>query len=174
MLRLMAVVFAVGLSRLAMAESVPEFSLDYAKEHSTHIVVVDAAGKVLESWRGNLKPGAKLPYKADEKPLGVIEVPGILESKIKEVTGQRRVLFLIFVTPGRGFNLAPPHYKPAGFLKADIALATVWIEKEECFAIYQWMNPGPGAHLHPLNMDEKRLKKELAPGEIKANEGQKP
>lgn len=149
----------------AVAESVPEFSLDYAKEKATHIVVVGKDGKVLESWRGNLKPGATLPFKAADKPLAVVEVARLLESKVKEVTGERRVLFLIKGGGGRGFDRRPVNWLPAGYLKPEISLATVWVEQDECFAIYQWMNPGNGAHLHPLNMTEQRLRKEVTPDE---------
>jgi hypothetical protein len=158
---ILAALVVFCLARTAASESVAEFSLDYAREKSTDIVVVDAEGKVLESWRGKLNVGEKLPFKADKKPQAVIEVPRLLESKIKEVTGQRRVLFLKFVPPGRGFDLAPPHYRPVSSLKDDISLATVWIEKGECFAIYQHINPGPGAFMHPLSLDEKRLKKDV-------------
>jgi hypothetical protein len=151
------------LAGVAWAESVPEFSLDYAKEKANTIVVVDESGTVLESWRGLLKAGDKLHYKAIAKPLAVVEVPKILESKVKEVTGKRRVLFLIRTGGGRGFDLGPIGYAPASYLKPDISLATVWVERGECFAIYQWHNPGPGAQLHPLNMNEERLKKEVTP-----------
>ena len=149
------------LAGVARAESVPEFSLGYANEKANTIVVVDESGVVLESWRGLLKPGDKLHHKANEKPIAVVEVPKIIESKIKEVTGQRRVLFLIRTGGGRGLDRGPVGYAPAGYLKPNISLATVWVEKGECFAIYQWINPGPGAHLHPLNMSEERLKKEV-------------
>jgi len=147
------------LADFAAAESVPEFNLDYAKEKANTIVVVDETGLVLESWLGTLKPESKLHYKADEKPRPVVEVPMILESKIKEVSGKRRILFLIRTGGGRGLDRSPIGYAPASFLKPDISLATVWVEKGECFAIYQWRNPGPGAHLHPLNMTEEQLKK---------------
>lgn len=152
----------LGIAASARAETVPAFSLDYALEKATHIVVVDVAGTVVESWKGNLKTGRELPFKAAEKPQAVVMVPDILESKVKEVTGKRRVLFLIQDGGGRGFDRRPVSFIPAGYLKADISLATVWIENGECFAIYQWINPGPGAHLHPLNMTEERLRKEVA------------
>lgn len=152
---------AVLHAAAARAESVPEFSLPYALEKATHIVVVDQAGKVVERWRGNLKVGQELEFKAAEKPQAVVEVPGVLQSKIKQVTGQRRVLFLIKDGGGRGLDRRPTRFVPAGFLKAEIALATIWIEGEECFAIYQWMNPGPGAHLHPLNMTEQQLRAQV-------------
>ena len=158
---LCVLVLLIPLAGTLRAENVPSFSLDYANEKATHIVVVDEAGLVLESWRGDLKAGARLHYKASDKALPVVEVPKLLESKIKEVTGKRRVLFLIRTGGGRGLDRAPLSYSPAGYLKPDISLATVWVEKGECFAIYQWINPGPGAHLHPLNMTEERLKKEV-------------
>jgi hypothetical protein len=162
---LVSIAVLLALAGDARAESVPEFSLDYAKEKATHIVVVGKDGKVLESWRGNLKPGEALPFKAAEKPLAVVEVAGLLESKVKAVMGERRVLFLIKDGGGRGFDRRPVTWLPAGYLKPEISLATVWIEEGECFAIYQWMNPGDGAHLHPLNMTEERLRREVTPDE---------
>lgn len=152
----------LALAAAARGESVPDFSLDFALKNATHIVLVDAAGKVTESLRGDLPVGTELPYKAAEKPQAVVVVPGILESKVREVTGRRRVLFLAKDGGGRGLDRRPTSFLPVGALKQEISLATVWIENDECFAIYQWMNPGDGAHLHPLNLTEKRLREEVA------------
>jgi len=169
MIRSLAIGLALWvLAAVARAESVPEFSLDYALEKATHVVVVDAAGKVVERWKGVMKVGTELPFKAGEKPQPVERVAGILESKVKEVTGKRRVLFLIQDGGGRGLDRRPIRWIPAGFLKPDISLASVWIEEGECFAIYQLMNPGNGAQLLPLNMTEKRLREHVLASEKKA------
>ena len=154
----------VALVASARAESVPSFSLDYADEYATHVIVVNADGVVLESWRGDLAKGDKLPYKADKKPLEVVN-PFPREPRdpdVASVTGDRRVLFLIRKKQGDAWI-------PAGYLKPEEQFATVWIEKGQCFAVYQFINPGRGAMMHPLYIDEQRLKeKVLTPKELEA------
>jgi hypothetical protein len=129
--------------------------LGYAKEKATHVVVVDASGAVLESWRGDLAKGDKLPFKASEKPTEVVNPsPGQpRDPKVVSVTGNRRVLFLIRGKDGETFT-------PVSFPNPEERLATVWIEQGQCFAIYQFKNPG-GARMHPVYMDERRLKDEV-------------
>src|SRR5262245_30388928 len=89
------------------AEILPSFRLDASGWHATHIVVVtegekiDGKVRVLESWRGDLRPGDRLdlPDLAAFAPLqsrvintafAAKPVPG----QPKHVTGQRMVLFL--------------------------------------------------------------------------------
>ena len=158
MLRFLSLVSLLLVTSSLRAESVPEFSLDYANEHATHIVVVDASGNVLESWRGDLKAGDTVPFPADAKPRAVVEIKDVLVSKVKEVTSRRRVLFLIRDKAKNNADAAVT-FTPAGYLEAKQHFATVWVEADECFAIYQWMNPGPGAHLHTMNLHEAALKK---------------
>lgn len=160
--RLLVTVMALGLTASARAESVPSFSLDYAAEKATHIVVVDPDGVVLESWRGDLPKGARVPFTAGRKPLPVVN-PFPKEPRVPDVgsvTGQRRVLFLI---RGR----AADSWTPAGFLLPEERFATVWVEAGQCFAIYQFTNPGSGARMHPLYLGEQRLKEEVSGGEGK-------
>ncbi len=155
------VLSALALGALAFpsflrAESVPSFALDYANEHATHVVVVRADGTVLESWRGDLSTGDKLPFKSSGEKLQVVNpLPRLTpEPSVKSVTGQRRVLFLIRKKPTDRWTFA-------GSLSAEERFGTVWIEDGQCFAQYQFMNPGNGAKMHPLYIDERRLKKEL-------------
>jgi hypothetical protein len=58
MQRMLGSLFVVCLAGTALAESVPEFSLEYARNESTDIVVVDAKGKVLETWRESSRRGS--------------------------------------------------------------------------------------------------------------------
>ncbi|MCI0357767.1 MAG: hypothetical protein L0211_04675 [Planctomycetaceae bacterium] len=44
------------------------FDLVYASEKATHVVVVDETGTVLESWRGGLVAGDKVPFTAGKDP----------------------------------------------------------------------------------------------------------
>jgi hypothetical protein len=149
-------VVMLALACPALAEEVPSFSLGYAKQKATHIVVVDSDGTVLESWRGDLVKGAKVPFKAGKAPLRVVN-PFPREPrdpKVESVTGKRRVLFLIRTK-------TPDSWRPAGFLRPEERFATVWVEEGQCFAIYQFTNPGSGAQMLPLYMAEQRLKDEV-------------
>jgi hypothetical protein len=156
---LVGAVAVVGLTPPAQAELVPSFDLSYAKQKATHVVVVDGDGVVLEVWRGDLAKGDKLPFKAGEKPINVVNpLPGEPgDPKVAAVTGSRRVLFL---TRGRNGEA----WTPASFPKPELRLATVWIEEGHCFAIYQFRNPGAGAQMHPLYMEEQGLKDEVLAG----------
>jgi hypothetical protein len=156
-------VVVLGLTSFAWAEEVPSFSLDYAKGKATHIVVVDSDGVVLESWRGDLAKGDTVPFKADEKPLKVVNPfpKELRDPKVESVTGKRRVLFLIRGKPADSWT-------PAGFLLPEERFATVWVEDGQCFAIYQFTNPGSGANMHPLYLGEQRLKEEVLGGKKKA------
>ncbi len=156
-------VVVFGLASSALAESVPSFELDYAKEKATHVIVVGADGAVLESWRGDFAKGDKLPFKAGKKPIEVVNPfpKEPRDPKVASVTGNRRVLFLIRAKPSDPWT-------PAGYLLPEERFATVWIEEGHCFAVYQFRNPGQGAKMHPLYMDERRLKKEVLGGEQKA------
>jgi hypothetical protein len=156
---LFSILALVLLREVSRAESVPEFSLDHASANATHIVVVDASGTVSESWRGDLGKGERIPFAAAKEPLKVNEprprLPPDERPVVKEVSGKRRVLFL---KRAKGET----KWTPVGFLKEEEQFATVWIEKGECFAIYQFMNPGNGAQMLPLYMNEEQLRKTVA------------
>jgi len=143
----------LALLSSASAELVPSFSLEYSSMNATHVVVVDAAGNVLESWRGNLAPGERIDGAPAGRRENVINpFPGeTRDPAIVAVTGNRRVLFLTRSQDGTSWVAAsePQH---------DPRLATVWIEKDHCFAVYQFHNPGSGAQMLPLYLDEATLK----------------
>jgi hypothetical protein len=134
--------------------------LGYSTEQATHIVVVNREGSVLESWRGDLKVGATLPFPAPEKRIDVnydldypVETPG--QERVKSISGNRRVLFLIRAKNGDTWN-------PANINQPDFDLATVWIEEGQSFAIYQIQNSGPKSDMHPLFLSETELKTQTA------------
>ncbi len=39
----------------------PSFMSDYSSWHATDVVVVDPSGKVMDTWKGDLKTGEQLP-----------------------------------------------------------------------------------------------------------------
>jgi hypothetical protein len=149
----------LALLSSASAELVPSFSLDYSSANATHVVVVDTEARVLECWRGTLAPGEKIVgVPAGRRENVVHRFPrDARESAIVAVTGNRRVLFLTRSNDGTSWVAAsePEH---------DPRLATVWIEKGQCFAVYQWRNPGPGAQMLPLDFDEATLKVRVTRG----------
>ncbi len=146
----------LGLASSAWAEAVPSFSLVYAQRNATHVVVVDANGVVLESWRGDLVKGDTVPFRATKKPLEVVNPfpKEPRDPKVDSVTGKRRVLFLVR-------EKSSDSWTPCGFLLPEERFATVWVEDGQCFAVYQFTNPGTGAKMHPLYMGEQRLKEEV-------------
>ena len=154
----------VGFTWLAMlsssaAESVPSFSLEYSAANATHVVVVDAAGTVLESWRGDVAPGKTIDGAVAGRPETVAD-PFPRDGRkpnVAAITGARRVLFLTRSQGGRAFLGAsqPDHV---------LRLATVWIEENQCFAVYQLHNPGSGAQMLPLQCDEATLKATVTRG----------
>ena len=142
------------------AEWWPSFDVGSSSQLATHIVVVDGKGVVLESWRGDLKKGDQLPFPKGEKPIKVhyhefyptVALPGVKD--VKHVTGNHRVLFLMRSKAEKGWT-------PANINQPDIQLATVWIEDDKAFAIYQPQNPGPKSQMHPLYVTKSGLKKQI-------------
>lgn len=155
---LRSLVVVAALPAAAWAEIAPQFQLAYANQQATDVVVVDGRGTILETWRGDLVKGEKLPYESDGKNRKVVTfVPGIgPASEVDSVSGDRRVLFLIRPEPGGC-------WKFAGYLSSAEQLGTVWIEKDQCFAIYQLLIPGDTG-MHPLEIDERRLKTKVTRG----------
>src|SRR5262245_45057318 len=63
---------AAGLiwNAAARGEILPSFSLDHAARYAVHVVVVEE-GKVVETWKGDLKPGTPLKHVATARPIAV-------------------------------------------------------------------------------------------------------
>lgn len=135
---------------IARAESLPSFEAARCTARATHIVVVNAKGEVLESWRGDLVPGDRVPL-AEMRIKLEQEVSAIFGAKLEpgaptKVTGARLVLFLRrggskFGTGQEVGGWAPAHW--FGWFNAS----AVWIEGERAYALQQWINPGPQAML---------------------------
>jgi hypothetical protein len=152
------------LWQTSAAEDLPSFHLPYSAWQATDVVVVDQKGHVLEVWKGTLKAKSELPFGADRFNVSLdvdydrffTTEKDRLPNRIVRVTGNRLALFLIRngdhpVTDKLG-------WKPASFGN-DLATCAVWLEKENSFAVQQWMNPGPSL-MRPLHSEES-LKKEV-------------
>ncbi|MCI0705634.1 MAG: hypothetical protein L0241_31630 [Planctomycetia bacterium] len=141
----LALTFAVALLLpcVARAEIAPTFSDGRCETAATHVVVVDNTGKVLESWRGDLKPGDVLPLKEFHIPLaGKVGRFGKKEGVPEKVSGKRLVLFLIRGMPIYDRGQAVGSWAPANWM-GDFNVSTLWIEDGHAFGLEQWINPGP-------------------------------
>src|SRR5262245_18252706 len=119
----------------------PDFNAQNLTWASTDIVVVEG-GKVVESWKGNLKPGDKLPDGAAE--VAAIRIPDFdtdsipMGAKPPVVTGKRMVLFLAHV-PSYGAESKKPVWMDAhcpGFPSYPPSPAGVaWVEGDRVYTV---------------------------------------
>lgn len=152
-------IMLAGTPMVASSESLPEFHLESSAWRATHIVVategekIDGVFTVIESWKGDLKPGETLTIPelaefASEKTR-LIDTEWIWrgrEDKIitpTYVTGARMILFLKQIrtdtVPPKIFWISPNFLTGMEGMKVSI----IWIEAGEGYAFEQPMNPGP-------------------------------
>jgi hypothetical protein len=138
----------------------PSFGLNYCTWNATHIVVategdqIDGRLTVLESWRGDLGPGAviSIPELASFKSQSSREIktgPFAIKSDDPKryVTGSRMILFLKkkaesseFPTDRENQSQNLEQWEPAS--RQGINVSVLWIEGDKPFAFIQVMNPG--------------------------------
>ena len=138
----------------------PSFGLDHCTWHATHVVVATEGDKidgrliVLESWRGDLRPGEviSIPELASFKSQSSREIktgPFAIKSDEPKryVTSSRMILFLKkkAEAPETSTNLedksrASDQWEPAS--REGINVSVLWIEGDHAFAFIQVMNPG--------------------------------
>jgi len=146
----------------------PSFSLDGCSWSATHIVLVqttaeDGVFSVVESWKGDLKPGASLeipelkpnkdavPISSYPKPPGFDsqDAQGVSEQIPRQPVGSRMILFLKrkaeggAVAPSAG-NTTVPRWEPVSTL-GGMKISALWFDAGKSFCFRQWMNPGPSA-----------------------------
>jgi hypothetical protein len=141
----MILTFAIILAAPAIvrAESLPSFSPDYCITAASHVVVVDNTGKVLESWRGDLKPGDLLPLAEFHLKLErEVGLPVREEGEPDRVTGKRLVLFLKRGGPKPSGGQVAGSWGPAHY-SGQLDVSMLWIEDRRAFALEQPGNPGP-------------------------------
>jgi hypothetical protein len=146
----------------------PSFSLDGCSWSATHIVLVqttptDGAFSVVESWKGDLKPGDSLevpelkpnkdavPISSNQKPqgFGSEDAQGISEQIPRQPVGSRMILFLKkrneggTASPSAG-NSSGTEWEPVPTF-GGMKVSALWIDGGKGFCFRQWMNPGPSA-----------------------------
>lgn len=151
----------------AHAETHPEFDFDGSAWRATHVVVVDAAGMVIESWKGDLASGVEIPteqwkhpghdtvYYGDSEtepvPLDV-KVPA---DAVRRTTGARRVFFLKRrelgdIAESATWQLPGNH----GVTSESVA----WVENGQVLVLrYRQDFPGPPM-MRPLSLTERQMK----------------
>lgn len=122
------------------------FGVDNCSWTATHIVVIDEAGSVLESLKGDLSQGYRIPLEQLKMPtLQEMDeaLQGHFEPKARP-SNKRRILFLIKENS---------KWKPAA---REMNISMAWQEKEALYGFKQMFNPGPLC-LVVLEEKEKRF-----------------
>jgi len=158
------ILLAIGAIRVD-AGIRPSFSLDRCSWNATHIVLVQTTPKdgvfsVVESWKGDLKPGDSLevpelkpnkeavPMSSDRKPqgFGSQDTQGISEQIPRQPVGSRVILFLKkkeeggVGSPSAG-NTTGTQWEPAsgwGGMKVSV----LWIDGEKSYCFRPVDEPG--------------------------------
>jgi len=151
---------------LSYAAIRPSFNLDYSLWKATHIVlategnVIDGHLKVIESWKGDLKPDSEiiLPELATFSTGKSRQVHDLWKRKdlpkpfVRLVTGSKMVLFLVQSAKNRQKGLSDPNncaWLPASYNGyGGFKVSVVWIENGEAYAFRQIVNPGPSVLTH--------------------------
>jgi hypothetical protein len=146
----------------------PSFGLDDCSWFATHIVLVrttpeDGVFSVVESWKGDLKPGDSLnlpglrPNKdaveisnpKKPKGFGSDDAEGVSEQIPRRFVGSRMILFLKkrkddgAAAPSAG-NAAGTQWEPVPEF-GGMKVSALWIDGGKGYCFTQWMNPGPSA-----------------------------
>ena len=170
-LLLALIVFSTSSNGAFTATGDPAFSLDYCAWGATHIVVVtegekiDGKVRVLESWKGDLKPGEEItvPELAEVAPAKKRVISAWLPRKKnlpEAVSCSRMVLFLVRnpekVVPGKPDK---PWLPTEGIWGGKIGMefSVAWIESDEAIAFDRPWNPGD-AVLLPQGQNECAMK----------------
>ena len=139
----------VLVSNLSPASALPPYDAPTNSWNSTHVVVVEG-GKVVESWKGNLKVGDALPEGAAR--FTRLPVPGFAKELFvpdkthPEITGKRLILFLAYVP------ILEKDEKKRFWMGADAPglpsnsvspTAVAWLEGDKVYTVCQQSRPGP-------------------------------
>lgn len=129
----LAFVLLLFVTEQAVAGIRPSFSVDHCAWTATHIVVINEAGSVLESLKGDLSPGFLVPLDQLKIPTQE-EIDQALKhhfaAKIKP-SNKRRILFLIKENE---------KWKPTSY---EMNISMAWQEEDVMFGFRQLSNPGP-------------------------------
>lgn len=146
------------VSQPAWAGIRPSFQLDASAWNATHIVVVATSGvdgrfNVLESLKGNLKPGEavfvpELIPPLDGTPIRLLQpdwLGGLGEEVPRQPVGSRLVLFLKQFPAGAdaGGGSRKVRWDPTDWGEISIKASVVWLDGDDLYNFCQPMNPGP-------------------------------
>lgn len=164
----------------------PSFEPEESSWRATDIVVVtegekiDGVFTVLETWKGDLKPGETItiPEMAEfeARDARLIDTWSWVKNEREPpeyVTGERMILFLREVTKvtdkpeedstlgGEGSTNASSRWKSSNSLATEMKYSTVWVEKGKLNWFVQKMNPGRSL-LSSIGISEAELKTEVS------------
>ena len=164
---LTTLLFLVAVSSTALAGIRPSFSPEGCSWRATDIVVVtegsqiDGNFKVLETWKGDLKPGETISvpelaqFKEKEAralyPGPWVEKEG--DGKPRYVSGARMILFLRDANKPQEdpdddawrtdeSDVSPSRWMPTNPMGTEMKYSTAWIENGKVYCFVQIMNPG--------------------------------
>jgi len=179
---LTSLLFLLVICDSAFAGIRPSFTVEQCSWHATDIVVVtegkviDGVFTVIETWKGDLKPGE------------TITIPELEQFKEKDarlinrwwnetrsgpseyVTGERMILFLTDAKKARAGSRedakqdgesrrATSRWNSSNPMSTEIKYSTVWIENGKVSCFIQPINPGPSLLLRP-GITEEELRDE--------------
>ncbi len=163
---LTSILFLLAVSTAALAGIRPSFSPEGCSWRATDIVVVtegsqiDGNFQVLETWKGDLKPGQTIGVpelaKFKEKDARLINSGAWTEEtggNPQYVSGARMILFLRDAVKAQAdpeddqWQTAEPgtntsRWKPTNPMGTEMKYSTVWIENGKVYCFMQIMNPG--------------------------------
>lgn len=160
----------------------PSFSPEECSWRATDIVVVtegqkiDGVFEVLETWKGDLKPGETIAIAEmaefaprDTRLIHTLDSWYNQEKQPSEyVTGERMILFLRDAkkVPEEGdrenkVNAGSSRWLAAHSMGSEMKYSTVWVEKGKINWFVQQINPGPSL-LSKIGITETELKTEVS------------
>lgn len=154
----------------AQAEVHPDFDFTTSAWRATHVVVVDSAGVVIESWKGDLASGAKIPteqwkhpeadtvYYGDSETEPVPEDVKLPADAVRRITGARRVFFLKRADAG---DISDPATWQLPGIHGVMSESVAWVENGQVFVLrYRMDYPGPPM-MRPLRLTEADVKEKV-------------
>lgn len=130
-----------GFAPQLRAETLPEFRLDECAWHATHILVVDAAGKVVEVWKGDAKIGDVIPLDQLRLPVEqpVFGKDGFRAAdRAPKLKAERLILFLQRDETDKRFSTG---WRPARRI-ALFDISAAWVADGKAYTMQQFSNPG--------------------------------
>jgi hypothetical protein len=128
--------FALSTNIATASELRLSFDLVRSNADASHVIVVNSKGKVLESWRGDMKVGSEFPLKECKLTLEqpILELNKSLKiEQTGKVTGNRLILFLRKGNPTFGEGLTVAGYAAADF--DDFEISVAWVENGRTYSL---------------------------------------